>query len=79
MLSHFGTFFREKLQHETAENPKDQEAPTIFQNVSSVKKHSNSLMISKRSLIWKRTESEQHARECLINFEVEYILLLVMA
>ncbi|CAG8675309.1 18417_t:CDS:2, partial [Rhizophagus irregularis] len=54
---------KHKLQHETAENPKDQEAPTIFQNVSSVKKHFNSLMISKRLLIWKRTESEQHARE----------------
>ncbi|CAG8448678.1 3913_t:CDS:2 [Cetraspora pellucida] len=28
---------KEKLQHETAENPKDQEAPMISQNISSVK------------------------------------------
>ncbi|CAB4412603.1 unnamed protein product [Rhizophagus irregularis] len=29
---------KEKLQHGTAENPKDREAPTISQNISSVKK-----------------------------------------
>jgi hypothetical protein len=33
---------KDELQHETAVNSKDQEASTISQNISSVKKHSGS-------------------------------------